>query len=190
MNKNEIKLLKRLKKDDQNAFKEIFYIYYHRLVNYAKSYVFDKQIAEDIIQDIFFNIWIKRKELEINISLSAYLYRAVHNRCIQYLRQKYINENVFDPENSLKLKEAEILYQLYSNFSFSEIEFNEMEKIIKNTYNSLPQKTREVFDLSREHNLTYQEIAETLNMNIKTIEYHISRALKAFREALNDYFFK
>lgn len=190
MNKNEKKLLKRLKNNDHNAFREIFYLYYNRLLNYAKSYLQDKCIAEDIVQDIFFNIWVKRNELEINISLSSYLYRAVHNRCIQYLRQNYVNENIDDTEKSLKLKEAEILYQLYNDFSFSELEFKEMEKIVKEIYISLPQKTREIFDLSREHNLTYQEISETLNMNIKTIEYHISRALKAFREALNDYFFK
>jgi len=190
MNKNEQKLLKRIKKDDHNAFKELFSFYYCRLLNYARSYVQDKHIAEDIVQDVFFNIWVKRHELEINISISSYLYRAIHNKCIQYLRQNYVNENIDNTEKSLKLKEAEILYQSYNNFTFSDIELKEIEKIVREIYISLPPKTREVFDLSREHNLTYHEIAENLNLSIKAVEYHISRALKTFREALNDYFFK
>ena len=88
MNNIDLDIIKRIKRGDKEIFRKLFDIYYQRLYLYAKSYVEETSVSEDIIQDLFFYIWEKRKELIINSSVSSYLYRAVHNRSIQYLRHK------------------------------------------------------------------------------------------------------
>jgi RNA polymerase sigma-70 factor (ECF subfamily) len=187
MDREEKHILKGIKQGDREVFRKLFDIYYQRLYLYARGYVEDSEAAKDIVQDLFINLWEKRKNLFINSSLSSYFFRAVHNRSIQFLRHKKVISE-FKEKHALKLKEAEILYNTSAFFTFSEVRFNEIQDIYKRTYNSLPSKTREVFGLSRAKAMSYQDIARTLNINIKTVEYHISKALKIFHDALKDFF--
>jgi RNA polymerase sigma-70 factor (ECF subfamily) len=187
MNKDEKYITRRIKQGDREVFRKLFEIYYRRLYLYAISYVEDAETAKDIVQDLFINLWEKRENTLINSSISSYLFRAVHNRSIQFLRHKKVISE-FKERHALKLKEAEILYSTSIDFTFSEVLFNEIHDIFKRTYNSLPQKTREVFGLSRGKAMSYGDIARTLNVNIKTVEYHITRALKILHKALKDFF--
>jgi RNA polymerase sigma-70 factor (ECF subfamily) len=187
MDINEKNTVKRIKQGDKEVFHKLFEIYYQRLFLYAKSYVGDTDTAKDIVQDLFINLWEKRKNLVITSSLSSYFFRAIHNRSIQFLRRKQVISRYKD-RHMLKLKEAEILYNTSGDFIFSEVQFNEIHCILNRTYNSLPPKTREVFRLSREEAKSNQYIANTLNINIKTVEYYITKALKIFHSALKDYF--
>jgi RNA polymerase sigma-70 factor (ECF subfamily) len=187
MDKEERYIVKGIKQGDEDVFRKLFDIYYRRLYLYARSYVDDSDAAKDIVQDLFINMWEKRKNLVINSSVSSYFFRAVHNRSIQFLRHKKVVSE-FKEIHALKLKEAEILYNTSVDFTFSEVRFNEIQDIFKRTNNSLPPKTREVFGLSRAKAMSYRDIARTLNINIKTVEYHITKALKIFHNALKDFF--
>jgi RNA polymerase sigma-70 factor (ECF subfamily) len=186
MEKKETKIIKRIRSGDAKVFEELFNLYYHRLMLYAISYVEEDHVAEDIVQEIFFCIWKNRKENLINSSISSYLFRAVHNRSIQYLRHKKVISD-YQEKHMLKIKEAEMLYGLAGDYHYSEIQYNEIEKILNQTFDTLPDKTREIFKLSRENNTSNQKIAESLQINVKTVEYHISKTLKILRQALNDY---
>jgi len=186
-NKDEKQLLAGLRHGDEKVFRHLFDLYYQRLFLYAFSYGEDNAVSEDIVQEVFFNLWEKRKELIITVSLSSYLFRSVHNRSIQYLRHKKVTDN-YQLNYQLKLKEADILYHTSGDYTFSEIQFKEIEKIIKATFESLPDKTKEIFSLSRNHVNTNKEIADKLNIDIKTVEYHITKALGILREALKEYF--
>ena len=187
MDKNENNIVRRIKQGDKEVFQYLFDIYYQRLFLYAKSYVEDPDTAKDIVQDLFINLWEKRKNLVIISSLSSYFFRAIHNRSIQFLRHKKVISK-YKEKHLLKLKEAEILYNTAVDFTLSDVQFNEIKNILNKTYNSLPAKTREVFRLSREEAKSNQVIANTLNINIKTVEYYITKALKVFHSALKDYF--
>jgi RNA polymerase sigma-70 factor (ECF subfamily) len=187
METKEKKIVKRIRNGDVKVFEELFNIYYHRLMLYALSYVEENQVAEDIVQEIFFNIWKNRKDNLINTSISSYLFRAVHNRSIQYLRHKKVMSH-YEEKHLLKIKEAEMLYSLAGDYHYSEIQYNEIERILNKTFDSLPEKTREIFKLSRENNTSNRKIAEILQIDVKTVEYHISKTLKILRHALNDYF--
>ncbi len=182
--KNTIRLIRQ---GDKEVFKKLFEIYYYRLFLYAKSYVEDADTAKDIVQDLFINLWEKKKNLVITSSLSSYFFRAIHNRSIQFLRHKKVISK-HKEKHMLKIKEAEILYNTSVDFTFSEVQFNEIRDILNRTYSSLPGKTREVFRLSRQEARSNQDIAETLNISIKTVEYYITKALKIFHSALKDYF--
>ncbi len=187
MDKNEKNIIRRIRQGDKEVFQNLFEIYYQRLFLYAISYVGDADTAKDIVQDLFISLWEKRKNLVIISSVTSYFFRAVHNRSIQFLRHKKVISK-FKEKHILKLKEAEILYNSSVDFTFSEVQFNEIRNILNKTYNSLPAKSKEVFRLSREEAKSNQDIANTLNINIKTVEYYITKALKIFHSALRDYF--
>jgi RNA polymerase sigma-70 factor (ECF subfamily) len=187
METEERKIIRGIRKGDTKVFEELFNVYYHRLIIYAISYVEENQAAEDIVQEIFFSIWKNRKDSLISTSISSYLYRAVHNRSIQYLRHKKVISD-YEEKYLLKVKEAEMMYGLSGDYHYSDIQYNEIEKIMNQTFDTLPEKTREIFRLSRENNTTNRKIAEAMKIDVKTVEYHISKTLRLLRHALNDYF--
>jgi RNA polymerase sigma-70 factor, ECF subfamily len=181
MNYSDKDIIQRIKQGDKDVFRTIYDNYYHRMKLYAKSYVDDQDTAEDIVQELLFHLWEKRLEIDISTSLSSYLYRAVHNRCIQYLRHKKVVAR-YEDRHLLKIKEAEIMSHHEYDFSFYEIE-NIRERI----FNSLSPKTKKIFQLSRNEDKNNKEIAETLDLSVKSVEYHITKALKSFQLALKDY---
>jgi RNA polymerase sigma-70 factor, ECF subfamily len=187
MNDKEKVTIRLIRKGDRKVFHALFELYYQRLFLYAKSYLESGEEAEDVVQELFIHLWEKRKELTVFSSLSSYLFRAVHNRCLQNLRHKKVVHK-YRERHKLKIKEAEILYNSSSDFIFSEQQLKEIQQIFNRTNNTLPEKTREVFRLSRQQLKTNKEIAKMLNIQLKTVEYHITKALKVFNAALRDYF--
>lgn len=175
-----------MKKGSKAIFKQLYEHFYKRLYYYAVSYVDQPDTAKDIVQELFFHLWQKRETIEINTSVSSYLFRAIHNRCIQYLRHQQV-VNQFNETQKLKLKEAELLYHHDSDFIHSASGLKEMENEIKSALESLSPRTKEIFMLSREKNLKNSEISKKLNVDIKTVEYHIGKALKTLRIKLSDY---
>ena len=187
MNEKEKVTIRLIRKGDRKVFHALFELYYQRLFLYAKSYLESCEEAEDVVQELFIHLWEKRKELTVFSSLSSYLFRAVHNRCLQNLRHKKVVSK-YQERHKLKIKETEILYNSSSDFIFSEQQLKEIQQIFNRTNNTLPEKTREVFRLSRQQLKTNKEIAQMLNIQLKTVEYHITKALKVFNAALRDYF--
>ena len=185
MHRRDNILLRKLRRGDQQVFRELFDTYYQRLYLYAFGYVDDEKDAEDIVQDLFFHLWERHRDLDIFSSISAYLFRAVHNKSIQYLRHKKV-ETGYRERHRLKLAEAEILYGT-TDFSFSNVQVEEIQQLLERAYNELPEKAKQIFKLSREENQTNKDIAKHLNVNIKTVEYHMTKSLRTFRSALRDY---
>jgi RNA polymerase sigma-70 factor, ECF subfamily len=181
MNLSDKGFIQRIRQGDKDVFKTIYDLYYQRMKLYAISYVEDNDSAEDIVQELLFHLWEKREDLEQINSISSYLFKSVHNRCIQYLRHKRVVAR-YKEKHLLKIKDAEIMSQ--SGFDFS---LNEIEEIKEQIVNSLSPKTRKIFQLSRIEEKNNQEIAATLDLSVKTVEYHITKALKSFQLALRDY---
>jgi RNA polymerase sigma-70 factor, ECF subfamily len=185
MNLSDKNIIQRIKKGDSDVFKIIFDLYYQRIRLYAESYVDDADVAEDIVQDLFFHLWEKRFEIEVVTSFSSYMYKAIHNRCIQYLRHRKIVTR-FQERHLLKIKEAEIL-QSETDFAINDVYIKEITDIENRILSALSPKTKKIFHLSRYEYKKNQEIAVTLNTNVKTVEYHITKALKSLQLALKDY---
>jgi RNA polymerase sigma-70 factor (ECF subfamily) len=186
MNKEDQSILEKILAGDKEGFRILFDRYYKRLYLYASSYLDDQFIAEDVIQEIFISLWENRNNLEISSSLSSYLFSAVHHRCIHYLR-RLKTRNLHRQREILRLREAEILLENSNDSVFSEIDTYEIRRIIKQVTDSLPEKTQQIFRLSRTGRLTNAEISRHLDIHIKTVEYHITKALKAFRDTLRPY---
>ncbi|MCK5170550.1 MAG: RNA polymerase sigma-70 factor [Bacteroidales bacterium] len=173
------KILSRIKEGDIKQFEVLFKEYYERLCQFAIKYVKNIEQSEGVVQDTFYNIWKNHKILNIRISLKAYLYTAVRNNCLQELRTR-----------SLDIKYENYYKSHYVNESISpadELDAKELSKVVNKALNSLPERCREIFKMSRYEGLKYHEIAEKLSISIKTVEANMGKALKHFRFHLKDY---
>ncbi|MEN8247994.1 MAG: RNA polymerase sigma-70 factor [Bacteroidota bacterium] len=178
--------LKRIRKNDKKAFEEIFREYYPSLHEYALFYVGNTQLAEDIVQDVFLKIWNTRNRLTIQSSLKGYLIRAIHNHCIQYLRHQVVKQK-YQVIHQAKMEEALIMNRLYFECGLSKLFKDDIVSLADKAIDTLPEKTREIFVLSRHRFLKNSEIAKKFNISEKSVEYHISRALDLLRKQLKDY---
>ena len=168
------------------AYNTLFNRYYAGLCVYSDSFVGDRQVAEDLAQDVFVNIWMRRAELKFDESLVPYLYKSVHNASIQYLRRQKV-KNRYNAQIHAKLTEAECIPMEWVAIDSDPVEANEIQTLYRQGLEQLPAQTREIFLYSREKGMKYSEIAELTSLSVKSVEYHISKALEVFRKVLKDY---
>ena len=168
-------------------FDSIYVNNFSRLFLFAKEYVLFDEEAENIVQDIFLMLWEKREALRVDVSLTAYLFTLVKNKCIDFLRHRMVeqmySENVkheYNEELNVKLFALE---SFDHNFSSEE----DIETLLRNAIDKLPERCRLIFIKSRIEGKKYKEIAEELNLSVNTVEGQISIALKKLREELKDY---
>ncbi len=165
--------------NDERMFEFVFKAYFPRLMAFALKFIPNKAEAEDIIQEVFLKIWLKRTEIEES-TFQSYLFTMVRNTCLNHIKhQKIINNHLQEFENSDK---REGLY--YADFfsdPYHQTIFNEIQNEITTVMNNLPEQTRKVFHLSRFEGLKNAEIAKKLNVSLRTIEKHNSKALQKFK---------
>lgn len=178
----EIELLISIKEGNEKSFELIFKTYYVKLCNYAVGYTNQLEIAEDLVKDTFLNIWNKREDLEIKSSLSGYLFRCVHNSCINYLKRgKSKNTLSLDDLSNIELK---LKQPLSTDYLLENIFAKELQDYIFNQIDKLPKQCREIFTLSRFENLSHKKIAKKLDISENTVKVQIYRALLKLRKAI------
>ena len=170
---SDIILINRLRSGDESALTELYNKFWQSLFVSSYNVLKDKELCEDIIQDIFMNIWHNREKLEINISLKGYMYA-----CARY--------QVFNQFKKNKDKiHVELFEDLDKRFQYSTPETQLMHEELLDQINSivqaLPEKCQLVYKLSREEQLSHKEIAERLDISTKTVENHITKALHVIR---------
>ncbi|RLD50220.1 MAG: RNA polymerase sigma-70 factor [Bacteroidetes bacterium] len=160
------------------SFEDLFKTYFKPLTAFAFKFVNDIDEAKSIVHDVFVKLWEKRDDIDMTKSVKSYLYTSVNNRSLNFIRdnKKFNrNENVFDNQSSSAPNVEEELSSL------------EIQKKIDASLNSLNPKVKRIFEMSRYEGLKYKEIAEELNLSVKTVETHMSTALKVLRENLKEY---
>ena len=165
--------------ENQESFKKLFQIFFARLNDFACQIVKDDDISQDIVQDVFIKIWEKKEEYS-SINIEAFLFKMVRNKCLDYIKHIRVVNN---SQNELQISvQVEELYRIdfIGDEPYVLIE-EELRNEIESIINSLPDRCREVFVLSRIKGFKNKEIAAQLGINIKNVERHISRALKEFR---------
>lgn len=179
MNLKDSRIAKKISKGDIAAFEMLFHRFYPGMCSYSESLVKKPEIAEEIVQDVFFNIWKNKSELKINVSWQSYLYRSVFNNSMMHLRKaKY--------EMSLEERWAGT-HLLSDEQASDELEAKELNAVIIYTLQTLPPRTREIFNMNRFEGLKYKEIADKLSISVKTVEANMGKAIKALRTSLGDY---
>jgi RNA polymerase sigma-70 factor (family 1) len=175
---NDKELIDLLQVDDEHAFTEIYNRYWKKLFAIAVNKLRDLNEAEEIVQDIFVSLWKRRNMLEITDTLSAYLAVSVKYRVIKILhkqntRQKYIDHS------------EKALNSLYDDSTQQWIEFGELKNQLALFVADLPDKCRLVYQLSRESGFSHKRIALELGISEKTVEAHLSKAIKKLRTRLS-----
>ncbi|GAB6123646.1 RNA polymerase sigma-70 factor [Dysgonomonas termitidis] len=179
-------LIKDLIAGKEHAYKYIYDYHYQALCTYAYQYVKDVYIAEMIVGDVIFSIWSKHDNLIINSSLRGYLMSAVKNTSINYLIREKKMEGIKTELRSSMEKNTDVLAYPDNSPLIKLIE-TELDLKIKDSLASMPDLTRRVFELSRFSDMKYQEIAETLDVSVDTVKYHMKVALSRLRNDLKDY---
>ena len=176
---NDKEIVSELRNSNKLVFETIFRDYYERLCNYANTMLGDIAEAEELVQTAFVVVWEKRESIEIHTSFKSYLYRTVHNNCLNRIKHLKVRTNY-------GIDYQHIATQGYDNATH-ELIGKELEQQINRAIEMLPPQCRQVFKLSRFENLTYAEIADQLDVSVKTIENHMIKALRIMREELKDY---
>ncbi|MBI5915467.1 MAG: RNA polymerase sigma-70 factor [Bacteroidetes bacterium] len=156
----------------------MFRKYYGFLCQTVLKVLPDGQVAEDLSQEVFFDVWKKRNEISISASLGAYLRRAAINKTLNYVRDRKIR---WDDEDKLPLMASNLASVA------QELEGEDLQKIIQRAIDSLPERCRLVFSLSRFEEMSYQQIADELEISIKTVENQMTKALKMLKTAIGPF---
>jgi RNA polymerase sigma-70 factor, ECF subfamily len=168
--------LESLKSGDIRAFERLFRHYYPLLVAFAIRYVNDREAAREIVQDFFVKLFERRQSLIIETSVKSYLYRSVHNYCINHINQKAIHDR--------HIRNLELDREVTEDPD-SAIRNSELQQRIHDVVEQLPSKCRKIFRMNRYEGLKNEEIAEALNLSKRTVETQISKALRILRAKLS-----
>jgi RNA polymerase sigma-70 factor (ECF subfamily) len=171
-------LIRKIRTGDEMAFEELFRLFYEALCRYAQNMVNEPELAEEIVQEMFVQLWEKRQSLDFHTGIRPYLYKAVHNRClnqIQHQKVRILHQQEVLNTNSETEQPA------------SRAEFSELKERFNQALLKLPEECRKVFKLSRENEFSYREIADFLGISIKTVENQMGKALRIMRDELKDF---
>lgn len=173
-------LLKRICQDDERAYETLYYRYYSYLCNKAYKRIPAETIVEELVQDVFINCWRKRHELDIDGNISAWLFATLRNKVLHELRSSY--------NRSLHTAKLKVLAEEATDPAIPEyLDAKSLEAKILYVIHSLPPQCQEAFRLSRFEQIPYREIAIRMNISVKTVEKHISKALQVLKTELHEY---
>lgn len=171
--------LRDLQSHDEKKFIEVlFRTYYAALCRFVNNLIKDREKSEDLVQDVFVKIWNHRNKLDPKQPIKAYLYKSAYHTTLNYLEKNKKNVFIDDYtpyDHHLKTESAD------------QLSYQEVESQVKKAIDGLPLRCKAVFLLSREKELSYREIAETMEISVKTVENQMSKALSILRDRLNPY---
>lgn len=171
--------IERLKEGNKTCFTFLFNRYYSGLVVYARHLMESEEFAEDLVHDVFTSLWDHRSSLTINISIKQYLFKAVRNRCLNYLDHLQVKS---DYQKNI-LQKGDVTGTLTWEFYIE----TELNAIIEQAIEKLPPQCKKIFLMNRFEDKTAKEIGEELSISHRTVEKHIEKALNILRNELKDY---
>lgn len=170
------------------SFNEIYAAYHRKSFLYARSYVLDDLVAEDIASESLIKLWERLKEEPIEDKyVGPLLFVILKNKALDFLKHEEVKRRAFESMADWQQQEISIRIATLEGSDPDEIFSEEVERIIHETLKSLPEQTQEIFRLSRFENLSNKDIAQQMGLSVKSVEYHISKTLKVLRVALKDY---
>lgn len=169
------------------SFNRLFTENHARFVRFASTYVDDRMAAEDIVMEAMMYYWENRRRLEFGLNSPAYIFTAIKNKCLNYLRDKQYRQQA--SEQLMEHASWKLSLQLATLEACDpeELFSDEIERLVNEALGRLPETTRRIFIMSRFEEKSHREIAAEMNMSVKGVEYHISKATSALKHALKDF---
>ena len=174
-------VLKKIKEGDIKAFESIFRLYYTPLCLYATSITGEQEVAEEIVQDLFYVFWKERESLPILRSIKNYLYGATRNRSLQYLEHREVRYRYRNTVLARENPESE------SYTPQDQLEYKELQSLVNRALGKLPERRLRIFRMHRFEGMKYAEIASSLSLSIKTVEAEMTKALQTLRKEIDNY---
>lgn len=167
--------------NEEQEFELIFRRYYVRLCGFANKFISNTAEAEEIVQEVFLNVWSKKDRLKLDDEIKPYLFKSVQNLCFNFIEHQKVVENYYSV--------IEVVYKnKKEDFdAYESVLFTEFQAKVDEAIGSLPEECRKIFRMSREEGLKYAEIASKLGLSVKTVETQMSRALSKLKIELKDY---
>jgi RNA polymerase sigma-70 factor (ECF subfamily) len=177
--------LHRFKNGDELAFEKIFKANHSQIVGFCNQFIAEQDKAKSLAQEVFLNLWLNREKIKTINGIKSFLYTFAKSSCLNYLRHRKVVSKYKD----IRLQDMEegLNREVLESFDFNSLEFSELEGLIRQAIDNLPEKCRQVFILSRFDGKMNKEISEELNISVKAVEANITRALKALKSALSEY---
>ena len=169
-------------------FNELFTEFHQRFVRFAYTYVDNYMEAEDIVMEAMTYYWENRTRL-LEANPSAYIFATIKNKCLNYLRDQQYFQAASEQMQEHEAWKLSIRISTLEACNPEELLSQEMRQLVERALNKLPEKTRRAFMMSRYENKSMKEIAESLNVTVKGVDYHICKALQALRKNLKDYLY-
>lgn len=173
--------LRRVRAGDVAAFEALFTAYYEPLVRFAFGYVKGREPAEELVQDIFLALWEQRARWDVHEAVHTYLYTMTRNRSLNWLRRQALEQRSMASAES---GDAEVAALPQPEHTDDRLRLAELDQALLAAVDRLPPRCREAFVLSRQHHLTYAEIARVMKISERTVQEQIVRALRALRADL------
>ncbi len=168
-------LIIKIKNGNEPAFDTLFRKYYASLTRFAMMFTKNEDSADEVVQSFFVKFWNQKDDLKINSSVKSYFYTSVRNTALNFLKKEK-TRNIYEEKNEPEAENETL-----------DIANNKFTEIYETAVNNLPERTKEVFVLSKNEGLTYKEIAEYLQISTKTVENNMGIAFKKLREMLMPY---
>ncbi len=176
-----MKIVGNSKSDDVLAFELLFRRYYVRLCGFANKFIANTSESEEIVQEVFLNIWKKKDKLSLDDEIKPYLFKSVQNLCYNFIGHKKVVDNYYSV--------IEVVYKNYSDDfnTYESVLYKEFQIKAESAIESLPNQCKVIFQMSRQDGFKYAEIAEKLGISVKTVETQMGRALSKLKSELRDY---
>lgn len=168
-------------------FNSLYNSNFSNMVRFAQGYVKDFEIAEDFVVEAFSKYWQNRKTLHEGSNPKAYILTIIKNKCLNYLEHLKVKNRAEEELSKCSAWHIETSLQTLSACNPNKLFSKEIQNIVDETILSMPLKTAFVYQLSRDKGLSYKEIAVELGVSVKTVEFHISKALELLRKSLRDF---
>ena len=167
-------------------FEEVYLSFYSRMKRFARQYVIREEDAENIVQDIFFELWEKQLEFTSFVNLNGFLFMMLKNRCIDFLRRRTLEQHAVDEIQSEYIRTLKLKFESLEALDNKFLDESDIDTVIKNAIDSLPEKCREIFIMNKIEGKKQKVIAQELNISIHTVESQMAIAYKKLKEALKD----
>jgi len=175
----EQRLVAEIQNGNEEAFEKVIRLYYEELCNYVETQIGHSSSAEDLVQDVFLNLWRRRREWNPRTTLRAYLFGAVRNESIKHRKRRRVRHRWKQEQRETASLDAPGPHE--------DLRHRELEQAFREHVAELPERRRQVFVLSRHHGLTYKEIAAVMDISPSTVDNQMVKALRFLRERLGTF---
>lgn len=177
---NEQGVLKSVSNGDSRAFRSLYIHYYNRLFQFAMLFLRSEPASEDVVADVFFNIWKSRSMLTDIPNFQAYIYQAVRNGCLNVLKSGYVSKRSELPAAGLQI-------EISSESPLEELSYKELRNVIQHAVDALPERCRMVFKMAKEDDMSQQEIANALDIQLCTVQRQMLLAKSKIKQAIQPF---